>query len=199
MVGESMTAISRRLRRRASALALGLAACGGRAARGDAESAAPMRVVPLAQAIVLETAGPPPHDTVVAFVTGQRRVIVLSHGPPENIVFAELVFPPTAFADSGRPVQVEVKPRPGVYGMDIATSLPLRRDASVSFKYARYFTAPARARDVFGSDAVFEPALAVGQVRNDSMLALLPSTRPASDVLRAALSAPGRYLVAAAR
>jgi hypothetical protein len=158
-----------------------------------------MRVIPLAQAIVLETAGAPPHDTVVAFITGQRRVILLSHGPPEHIAFAELEFPATAFADSGRPVQVEVKPRPGVYGMDIATSLPLRSDASVVFKYARYFSAPARAREVFGSDAVFERALAVGQVRNDSLLALLPSTRPASDALRAAFSAPGRYLVAGAR
>src|SRR5690242_9459917 len=77
--GERMTAISRRLTRRASWLALGLAACGGRAASHGAEPATPVRVVPLSRAIVLETAGPPPHDTVVAFTTGQRRVILLSH------------------------------------------------------------------------------------------------------------------------
>jgi hypothetical protein len=193
-----MTAISRRLAGRASWLALGLAACGGRTATRGAEPAAPVRVLPLRQAIVLETAGPPPHDTVVAFVTGQRRIILLSHGPPEYIVFAELEFPASAFADSGRPVEVEVKPRPDLYGLDVATSLPLRGDASVAFKYARYFKAPARAREAFGSDAVFERALAVGQVRSDSVLALLPSTRPASDVLRAEFSAPGRFLVAAA-
>ena len=69
----------------------------------------------------------------------------------------------------------------------------------MAFKYARYFSAPARAREVFGADEVFERALAVGQVRNDSLLVLLPSTRPSSDVLRAAFSAPGRFLVAAAR
>jgi hypothetical protein len=194
-----MTAISRRLARRASWLALGLAACGGRAASRGTEPATPVRVVSLARAIVLQTSGPPPHDTVVAFTTGQRRVILLSHGPPENIVFAELEFPAAAFADSGRPVQVEVKPRPGLYGLDIATSLPLRGDASVAFRYARYFSAPDRAREAFGSDAVFERALAVGQVRNDSLLALLPSTRPASDVLRAEFSAPGRFLVAGAQ
>jgi hypothetical protein len=193
-----MTAISRRLARRASWLALGLAACGGRPSTRGAEPATSVRVVPLRQAIVLETAGPPPHDTVVAFLTGQRRVILLSHGPPENIAFAELEFPAAAFADSGRPVQVEVKPRPGVYGMDIATSLPLRGKAAVAFKYARYFSAPARAREAFGSDAVFERALAVGQLRSDSVLALLPSTRPASDVLRAEFSAPGGFLVAGA-
>jgi hypothetical protein len=199
MVGDSMTAISRRLRRRASGLALGLAACGGRAAGNGAESAAPVRVVPLAQAIVLETAGPPPHDTVVEFVTGERRVVVLRHGPPENIVFAQVDFPATAFGDSGRPVRAELRARPGVYGLDLSTSLPLKHEASVSFNYARYFTAPARARELFGADAVFERALAVGQVRNDSLLALLPSTRPASDVLRAGFTAQGRYLVAAAK
>ncbi|HKU61298.1 MAG TPA: hypothetical protein VJQ44_08790 [Gemmatimonadales bacterium] len=191
--------MSRRLRRRASGLALGLAACGGRAANGGADTAAPVRIVPLAQAIVLETAGPPPHDTVVEFVTGQRRVIVLRHGPPENIVFAQVDFPATAFADSGRPVRAEVRPSPGVYGLDVSTSLPLKREASVSFNYARYFSAPPRAREVYGADAVFERSLAVGQVRNDSLLALLPSTRPASDVLRADITATGRYLVAAAR
>jgi hypothetical protein len=196
MVGDSMTAISRGLRRRASGLALGLAACGGRA---GAEGAAPVRVVPLAQAIVLETAGPPPHDTVVEFVTGQRRLIVLRHGPPENIVFAQVDFPATAFGDSGRPVRAEVRPRPGVYGLDLSTSVPLTRLASVSFNYARYFTAPVRARELFGADAVFERALQVGQVRNDSMLVLLPSTRPASDVLRAGITATGRYLAAAAK
>ena len=194
-----MSAISRRLTRRASWLALGLAACGGRAPTGGAEPTAPVRVVPLGQAIVLESAGPPLHDTVVSFLAGQRRIILLSHGPPENIVFAELDFPASAFADSGRPVQVEIRPRPGLYGMDVATSLALRGDASVTFKYARYFSAPARARDVFGTDGVFERALAVGQVRSDSLLTLLPSTRPASDVLRAEFSAPGRFLVAAAQ
>jgi hypothetical protein len=199
MVGDSMTAISRRLRRRASGLALGLAACGGRAAGPGAEAAVPLRVVPLAQAIVLETAGPPPHDTVVEFLTGQRRVIVLRHGPPENIVFAEVTFPATAFADSGRPVRAEVRPRPGVYGLDLSTSLPLKREASVSFNYARYFTAPSRARELFGADAVFERALAVGQLRSDSLLALLPSSRPASDVLRADITTTGRFLAAAAR
>ncbi|HEY9444054.1 MAG TPA: hypothetical protein VIQ25_12530, partial [Gemmatimonadales bacterium] len=119
--------------------------------------------------------------------------------PPENIVFARVDFPATAFADSGRPVRAELRPRPGVYGLDLSTSLPLKNEASVSFNYARYFTAPARARELFGADAVFERALAVGRVQNDSLLALLPSTRPASDVLRAGFTAQGRYLVAAAK
>jgi hypothetical protein len=202
MARESMTAISRSLRRPASWLALGLIACGGRpGATGErAQPAAPSRIIPLTDAIVLETAGPQPADTTVTFVTGRPRVIILRHGPPENVVFAELDFPAGSFAtDSGREVRVEVRPRPGVYGLDIATSVPLAEGASVVFKYARYFAAPARARAVYGSDAAYERALAVGQVRADSLPALLPSTRPASDVVRAPLLQAGTYLVAAPR
>jgi hypothetical protein len=133
----------------------------------------------------------------VSFTTGETRIIVLRHGPPENIVFAELRFPPAAFGDSGLPVQVDVRPRPGVYGLEVATSLPVRGGATLTFKYPRYFLAPARARDVYGSDALYERALAIGQVLPGGQLALLPSARPASDNLQAALPAPGSYLVAA--
>ena len=90
-----------------------------------------------------------------------------------------------------------MRPRPGVYGVDVASSLPIRPGAYLVFKYARFFSSPARARTVYGSDAVYERALAVGQLRADGMLALLPSTRPAADVLRAPLPAAGSYLVAA--
>jgi hypothetical protein len=176
------------------------AACGGRASSKNAVDPTAARVVPFASAIVLETAGPPPSDTSVTFTAGVLRVIVLRHGPPENVVFAELVFPPSAFrADSGRSVRVDVRPRPGVYGVDLATSVPLGEGASVVFKYARYFSAPARARADYGSDVVYERALAVGQVRSGGTLALLPSTRPVADNLQAALPAAGTYVVAAAK
>lgn len=197
-----MTAIFRSLRGPASWLALGVLACGGRAG-GTGESpgpAAQRRVIPFADAIVLETAGPQPADTTVTFLTGRPRVIILRHGFPENVVFAELDFPAGSFAaDSGREVRVEVRPQPGVYGLDVATSLPLAEGASVTFKYARYFAAPVRARTTYGSDGAFERALAVGQLRSENLLALLPSTRPASDVLRAPLPQAGRYFVAAPR
>jgi len=147
---------------------------------------------------VLETAGPPPADTSVTFVTGQPRVIILRHGPPTNIVFAELEFPPLAFGpDSGREVQVDVRPRPGVYGLDVASTLPIGPGVTLVFKYARYFSAPERARVVYGSDGAFERALAVGQVQPGGTLRLAPSTRPAADNLRAPLPAAGSYLVAA--
>lgn len=184
---------------RASWLCLAAAACGGaRAPAGpDPARSAEARVVPLAEAIVLETSGPQPPDTAVTFTAGEPRVIVLRHGPPEYIVFAELSFPAAAFAEQGREVRVEVRPRPGVYGVDIATSLAIRDSATIAFKYARYFGAPGRARAVYGSDIGYERALAVGRVLPQELLALLPSSRPVPDLLRAPLPAAGRYLVAA--
>jgi hypothetical protein len=154
------------------------------------------RILPLARVIVLETLGPPPADTSVSFTAGTLRTIVLRHGPPENIVFATLSFGATAFADSGQTVRVDVRARPGVYGLDLTTSLPLR-EGTVVFEYARYFSAPARARQVFGSEAAFERALAVGRLLPEAQIELLSSTRPAPDNLAATLPAAGSYLVAA--
>jgi hypothetical protein len=133
----------------------------------------------------------------VTFTAGEPRTIILRHAPPDNVVFAELIFPANAFADSGRAVRVDLRPRPGIYGVDLTTSYALRGGATIVFKYARYFRAPARARMVYGSDVVFEKALAVGELRPDSLLRLLPSTRPASDNLSAIVRASGSYLVAA--
>jgi hypothetical protein len=194
-----MAGIFRGLWGRASWLCLAAAACGGSRPPGDGARSAPtgVRVFPLSEAIVLETAGPPPPDTTVTFLAGQPRTIVLRHGPPEYVVFAELVFPPSAFAGPGREVRVEVRPRPGEYGLDVATSLPIRDSAAVVFKYARYFASSAKARAVYGSDVAYERALAIGRVMPGGRLGLLPSTRPFPDLLRAPLPAAGTYLVAA--
>jgi hypothetical protein len=158
------------------------------------------RTISLQEAIVLETSGPPPSDTSVTFRTGEPRIIVLRHGPPENVAFVQLAFPPEAFGPArGREVRVEVRPRPGIYGVDVATTLPIQSGASLLFTYARYFLAPAQARTVYGNEVLFERALAVGQVQPGGLLTLLPASRPAADVLAAPLPAAGRYLVAAPR
>ncbi|MBA3759346.1 MAG: hypothetical protein H0X07_02355 [Gemmatimonadales bacterium] len=173
-------------------------ACGGRAPSVPESPATPTapRVMPLARLFLLETSGPPPSDTSVSFTTGVPRVIVLYHAG-ESISFARLSFEPGAFGDSGRTVQVDVRPRPGIYGLDFTTSLPLREGAaSVTFQYSRYFFPPARARQVYGSDVAFERVLAVGRVLPDNQVELLASTRPAADNLRAAFPAPGSFIVA---
>ena len=196
-----MTGISRAPWGAASVLAAAavVAGCAGRPRTGRVDPTAP-RLVPSASAIVLETAGPPPSDTTVTFPAGAPRVIVLRHGPPENVVFAELAFPPGAFrADSGRPVTVEVRPRPGVYGLDLRADHPFAQGATVTFKYARYFQAPPRAREAFGSDVLYARAVVVGQLLpGAAQLRILPSTRPVADDLRAAVAAAATYLVAAA-
>jgi hypothetical protein len=158
----------------------------------------PARVLPLPRVIVLETAGPPPADTLVSFTAGTPRVIVLRHGPPENIVFARVSFSAGAFADSGQTVSVEVRPRPGVYGLELSTSLPPTRDGtSVEFDYARYFSAPARAQQVYRSTLAFERGLAVGRVLPENQIELLPSINQEADRVTAAIPGSGTYLVAA--
>jgi hypothetical protein len=124
-------------------------------------------------------------------------MIVLYHAG-ESIAFAQLTFEASAFGDSGQTVQVDVRPRPGIYGLDLTTSLPFRGgQAAVTFVYGRYFSAPVRARQVYGSDVATERALAVGRLLSESQVELLPSTRPAPDNLSAPLVAPGSYIVAA--
>jgi len=91
----------------------------------------------------------------------------------------------------------DLRPRPGVYGLDVVTSLPIRDSATVVFKYARYFASSAKARAVYGSDVAYERALAITRLLPGGMLGLVPSTRPFPDVLQAPLPAAGSYLVAA--
>jgi hypothetical protein len=155
------------------------------------------RVLPLNRVIVLETSGPPPSDTSVSFTAGAPRTIVLRQGPPENIVFARLIFSAGAFPDSGQTVTIEVKPRPGVYGLDLALSKPLRGGATVTFEYSRYFSAPQRARQVYGSDAAFERALAIAHMLPENQIELLPTVRPELDHVDAPIATAGSYLVAA--
>jgi hypothetical protein len=151
----------------------------------------------MARLFQLETAGPPPGDTSLTFVSGTPRVVVLYHAG-ESIVFARLRFEAAAFGDSGQTVQVNVRPRPGIYGLDLTTSLPFRAgQAAITFVYDRYFSAPVRARQVYGSDIAFERALVVGQLLTEGQVSLLPTTRPAPDNVHAALPISGSYVVAA--
>jgi hypothetical protein len=122
---------------------------------------------------------------------------VLRHGTPENIVFARVSFSAAAFGDSGQMATVEVRPRPGVYGLELSTSVPVRTGVTVEFDYARYFSAPARAREVYRSEIAFERALAVGRLLPDAQIELLPSTSHELDEVSALAPGPGSYLVAA--
>ena len=133
----------------------------------------------------------------MTFVAGTARIIVMQHGPPENIVFARITFLPAAFGDSGRLVTVDLRPRPGVYGLDLSTSIPPRSGVTVMFEYARYFSAPARALQVYRNIVPFERALAVGRLLPDNNIELLPPADEETDKVAALVPGAGSYLVAA--
>jgi len=127
------------------------------------------------------------------------RVIILRHGPPDNTVFAQLAVAADTVAGDRDSLELTIRPRPGVYGVDIEVARPLTPGTTLTFKYPVHFASPSAARDRYSNRAVFERALGIGQVRSDGRIVFLPSTQPASDNLSAEIPGPGRYLVAAPR
>src|SRR5262249_20088423 len=114
-----------------------------------------------------------------------------------DLTFGELALPSQAF-DSTAPdsVNVDIRIRRPLYGLDLTTSAPLRA-ATLTFKYAVHFAAPAEARKVFGSDVAFERGLAVGNLGPGETIVLQRSTRPATDNLAAVIPSAGSYVVGA--
>ena len=197
-----MVSISRAWRAGASA-ALLLAACGPPSAvKTGAAPAAAVPVLPprpLAQVFVLEAAGGSPDDTVVAVPAGERRVIVLRRSGPDYGLFATLVLPAVPGAAAGAVTNVRLAPAPGLYSLQVDLPANLSDSATITFSYGAHFVAPAGARARYGSNLAFEKELAIGRLGADSQVVFLPTTRPGSDMLRAPLAGPGRYLVAAPR
>jgi hypothetical protein len=187
----------------ATATAIAGAACGRPTAAPAPVGAPPgtTRILPLDLLYVLEVAGVPPEDTTVTFAIGTPRVIVLRHGPPDNTVFVEISFADSAFVvpDAPDSVTVVVRPRPGLYALDLATTVLPRGGGVIRFKYPVHFSAPLDAIRRYGSQARYEQALRIATLVDGTNYALLPSQRPASDNLLAALPGPGTYLVAAPR
>ena len=177
-----------------------LAACGGRPGPEDGAdpALASLGTMPLDSVYQIETTGSPPADTTLTIPAGQPRVVLVRHGPPENVVFAEVAFDTAAFqAARGAPVSVTVRPRPGTYGIALETSAPLRA-AVLTFKYAVHFHAPSEALAKYGNDIGVERALGIGRL-DGGIVTFLPTTRPAIDNLQAALPSAGTYLVGAPR
>jgi hypothetical protein len=193
----------------AATAALLLAACGGKTAAGPAapkrDDMKPRVVLPATQLYILEATGIAPADTMVSFLSGTRRTIVLRHGPPDNTVFVELFFPADAFPvpkDSLVPrdsVRLELHPRPGQYGLDVTMSATPERGATIRFKYPVHFGAPVAAIERYGTRGRYERALMVGIRMDSTSFGLFESERPASDNLVAPFLGSGTYLVAAPR
>lgn len=165
---------------------------------------------------ILESTGIPPDDTTLVIPGGQRRIISLRRGPPDNSLFAVVIIADstlTSLADtttpSARPdttraapaadsIRISVNALPGRYGIDLdiqggrLTSL-----VTVAMSYALDFVAPAGARERYGGDLGYEAALFLARLEPDGRVVYLPTSRPGSDLLAARVPGPGRYVVAA--
>jgi len=183
-----------------------LAACGPPKVTSVAPREPPPPEVPppsrLSTVFVLESGGVSLEDTVVAVPVGRRRMIVLRRGPPDNSLFAQIVIPSDALQAAGPPtdsVRVAVRPRPGLYALDLEVAGQMKAGPTVTFSYAVHFVAPDGARQRYGSDLAFERALHIARVEPDSTVTFLPTTRPGADLLTAPIPGPGRYMVLAPR
>jgi hypothetical protein len=167
--------------------------------QGPAPAPVPSGPIPLAQLYVLEMSGVPPSDTTATFSTAEPRTVILRHGQPDNTVFAELSFPAGTFAGAGVPesVTVSVHPRPGVYGIDLTSTVPVGRAARLVFKYPIHFSAPVSGQQRYGGTVQFERALSIAHLTGAGTWTLIPSSRPAPDNLAAPLQGTGTYLVVA--
>jgi hypothetical protein len=157
--------------------------------------------MPLARVFVLEAAGSQPDDTVVAVPRSAGRVIVLRRSAPDFGLFAVLEFPSASDSTvrAADTAQVSLVPTPGLYSVHVGMTGSAADSAIITFSYGAHFVAPAGARERYGSDLAFERELAVGRLGDDGVVVFLPTWRPGSDMVRARMSGPGRYLVAAPR
>ena len=157
--------------------------------------------LPLAQVFVLEASGAAPEDTVVTVTPGAARVIVLRRSAPDFGLFATLELRPggDTTVRAGPSIEVALQPTPGLYGLTLAFQGTVADSATITFSYGTHFVAPAGARERYGSNLAFEKMLVIGRVGDDGVVTFLPTTRPGSDMVRAPVAGPGRYLVAAPR
>ena len=198
-----MRGISLRVLRRASvAAAVVSLGCGGRSSGPGTvpavdESALPPR--PLGEVFVLEAAGAITDDTTVSVEGGAGRVVELRRPGPDYGLFARLVIPSGDSATPRGPVRITLRPRPGLFALDVDIQGTIGESARIEFSYGMHFVAPAGARERFGGDLQFEQALRLGRLEGDSQVVFLPTRRPGSDMVAAPLGLSGRYLVAAPR
>ena len=177
-----------------------LVACGGR--RGaepvpqPGETGTRLGVMPVDQVFIVEVSGAPPGDTVVTTPAGIPRTVVVRHAFPDQAVFATVAFDSAAFG-AGGDVTITLAPRPGAYGLDIATDRPFT-SARLGFHYPVHFLPPAAAMERYGSAIGVEQAAAIGRLAG-GQVTFLQSQRPATDVLTTEITEPGTYVVAAPR
>jgi hypothetical protein len=148
---------------------------------------------------LLEAAGAISDDTTIAIAAGAGRVIELRRPGPDYGLFARLVVPPPDTASTRGPLQLTLRPRPGLYAVDLEVQGTLGEGTHIEFSYGMHFVAPAGARERYGGDLLFERELRVGRLDDSARVVFLPTQRPGSDMVAGPVEGPGRYLVAAPR
>ena len=196
-----MRGISLRALRRASAAAAIVAlGCGG-AGSGSSGPAPEPALAPraIAEVFLLEAAGAIPDDTTISIDAGAGRVVELRRPGPDYGLFARLVIPSPDSAGTRGPLRLTLRPRPGLYALDLEVQGTLGDGASIEFSYGMHFVAPAGARERYGGDLLFERELRMGRLDDSTQVVFLPTSRPGSDMVAGPVEGPGRYLVAAPR
>jgi hypothetical protein len=188
---------------RASAAAIVTLGCGGSSSvSGGPAPADDTNVLPpraLSEVFVLEAAGAITDDTAFSVASGAGRVIVLRRPGPDYGLFARLIIPPGDSATPRGPLEITLRPRPGLFALDVLVQGTLGEGARIEFSYGMHFVAPAGARERYGGDLEFERALRLARLEDSARVVFLPTRRPGSDMVSAPLTVPGRYLVAAPR
>ena len=149
---------------------------------------------------LLEASGAPVADTSVAFAAATGRTIVLRHARPDDAIFLVLQFPATA--DSLRvhdSIHVTVHPMRGSYAFALSTPDRIASGATAMFSYAIHFRAPSDAAAKYPSPGRFEAQLAPAALGTDNTVRFLEGVRPAADLIRFPVAAPGSYGLAAVR
>jgi hypothetical protein len=151
----------------------------------------------MTEVLVLEQAGVAPTDTSVSFAARDGRTIVMRHVPPDNAVFATLTVPPDSAATGT--LTVSLRQVPGRYGLVVTATPTWPTGTTLSFSYAMHFQAPDGIAAHYLGPSLYESALGIGRVMDEGRFDFLPTTRPAADMLRAAITEPGQYAAAAPR
>lgn len=149
---------------------------------------------------LLEASGSPVPDTSVTFAVATGRTIVLRHAHPDDAIFLLLQFPATK--DSLRAhdsVHVTIRSMRGKYAFTLTTADKIASGAQATFSYALHFQTSADAVTKYPSPGRLEAQLMPAEIGADNKVQFLAGARPAADMIRFPLTAPGTYGLAAPR
>lgn len=198
-------AISRRLRRAASAALLLTAACVDLTIPGpDVVDGADLLTLPL-------EAGAPPPGTASFYVANARTELRrLLHPDAFNSLYLQVEFPTNALASlddvplgPGDSVLVTLEPEPGGYGVTVRPSglqFASGRGPTATFVYAAFGDlSVADGSATYASRAAYAAALAIWEHVGADRWERVAGSTTGNETVTARLPAPGTYLVAARR